>query len=67
MADPQSMAALAALIKGLKGDDPKELSKALALEGACPRCQNRFQWSKGIDILARTVSCPKCRREILSF
>jgi DNA-directed RNA polymerase subunit RPC12/RpoP len=59
--------ALATLINALKGNDPKLLAQALATQGTCLRCKKTFPWGKGIDILARTISCPHCGAEIVSF
>jgi hypothetical protein len=67
MENQQEFEALGALIKALKGDDSKALAKALALQGTCPRCKSSFQWGKGLDIVARTVSCPHCGSELVSF
>jgi len=67
MPDQEAAEALAPLIKALKGDDPKLLAAALAMQGICLRCKSAFQWGKGLDILARTISCPHCGAEIVSF
>jgi DNA-directed RNA polymerase subunit RPC12/RpoP len=67
MLDQEAMENLAALIKGLKGDDPKLLAAALAKEGTCLRCKGTFKWGKGVDVLKRTITCPHCGAEIVSF
>lgn len=67
MLDQEGLEALATLIKALKGDDATLIAEALATKGTCLRCKSTFQWGKGVDILARTVSCPSCGTEIVSF
>jgi len=66
MPDQEAATALATLIKALKSNDQKLLAAALATQGTCLRCKGTFQWGKGIDILARTISCPHCGAEIRS-
>lgn len=67
MTDPQTLEALAVLIKALKGGDPKLLAQAFAMQGICLKCKGKFPWGKGVDVAARTIHCPHCGVEIVSF
>jgi len=67
MPDQEAYEALGTLIKALKSDEPKLLANALATQGTCLRCKGVFPWGKGVDILTRTISCPHCGTEIVSF
>lgn len=63
----EEASALAILNKALKSNDRKLLAQALATEGICLRCKGKFPWGKGVDVVARTISCPHCQAEIVSF